>query len=127
MLLDPEFVDEMRTAASSTSDMSEYDTIRAIHGIFKELSDLQTHLAFVFGRKRPFIYKVVSDSSYGSKPNGRRHRLSQQEEIAIVEYVKVSHKRAQGKNIAEVTAWIDEELLEVIVWCPHPSLSRIND
>jgi hypothetical protein len=65
----------------------------------------------------------VSDSSYGSKPNGRRRLLSQEEEIAIVEYVKVSHKRAQGEDIAEVTAWIDEELLEVIVWCLHPSLS----
>jgi hypothetical protein len=88
MPLDPEFVDEMWTAASSTPDMSEYDTIRAIHGIFKERSDLQTHLAFAFGRKRPFTHKVVSDSSYGSKPNGRRRLLSQQEEIAIVEYIK---------------------------------------
>jgi hypothetical protein len=112
MLLDPEFVDEMWTAASSTSDVSEYDNIRAIHGIFKGRSHLQTRLAFVFWRKRPFTYKVVSDSSYGSKPNGRRRLLSQEEEIAIVEHVKVSHKRGQCENIAEVTAWINEELLE---------------
>jgi hypothetical protein len=83
------------------------------YGKFKGISHLQTHLAFVFGRKRPCIYKVVSDSSYGSKPNENRRLLSQEEEIAIMEHdVKVSHKRGHCDNTAEVTAWINEELLE---------------
>jgi hypothetical protein len=79
-------------------------TLFGLFMVFKGPSHLQTHLTFVFGCKRPFIYKVVSDSSYGRKPNGRRRLLSQEEEIAIVELVKVSHKRGQCDNIAEVTA-----------------------
>jgi hypothetical protein len=38
--------------------------------------------------------------------------LSQEEETAIVEHVKGSHKRGQCEHIDRVTAWIDEELLE---------------
>jgi hypothetical protein len=112
MILDVDLVQVMRTAVTTIPIMSEKDTIRRLRDDFRGRPHLQSHLAFVFGRRRSFVTKVTSDSSYGSKPMGRRRLLTAEEEDKVVEHVKLAHKRGRCEQVSEITAWINEELLE---------------
>ncbi len=111
-LIKPSLLERIQEEGRKLGAIDDYDKIRTIYQLLEGEGYLKSHLAVVFQEAMSQISKIINEPLRGSRKRGRPKILTDDEEKAVLEFVRSAQLRGKCVTYAQTTKWINEELLD---------------
>ncbi len=111
-LLKDQLIERIKVVKALNEDESDYDSIRRIFEELKDENYIKSHLAVLFMKPLTTISQVISDPNRGTGQVGRKRSLTRQQEDEIISYVQNCQRSGHCVTFAQVTNWVNEDLLD---------------
>ncbi len=111
-LLKDQLIERIKVVKALNEDESDYDSIRRIFEELKDENYIKSHLAVLFMKPLTTISQVISDPKRGTGQVGRKRSLTRQQEDEIISYVQNCQRSGHCVTFAQVTNWVNEDLLD---------------
>lgn len=111
-LMNATLLEAIQDELGTLQDQDMYNQVRTLYHKFEDAQFIKSHLAVVFQQSIAMISKITLQPLLGTRKRGRPRMLSEQQEEAVVEYVRTAQMNGRCVTFRQATNWINDELLD---------------